>query len=172
MLCPLASHPHVERRYLIVPGLRSSRIYVIDTKPDPREPRIIKTIEPLEVFDKAGYSRPHTVHCGPDGIYMSALGAPDGDGPGGVFVLDHQSFVELRPAHDPTMTYGFAGVVIDTTNLESSFWLWHRGEGGNGSKAGWEVQKVITIPPEPADPDQLPPALKPFSAVPPLVSDI
>src|SRR5918999_5822262 len=25
-LCPYAPHPHIERRYLIVPGLRSSRI--------------------------------------------------------------------------------------------------------------------------------------------------
>jgi len=32
-LCPYAPHPHVERRYLIVPGLRSSRIHVLDTKP-------------------------------------------------------------------------------------------------------------------------------------------
>ena len=37
-LCPTAPHPHVERRYLIVPGLRSSRIYVLDTKDDPRSP--------------------------------------------------------------------------------------------------------------------------------------
>jgi len=44
-LCPNAPHPHVERRYLIVPGLRSSRLHVIDTKPDPRRPQIIKTIE-------------------------------------------------------------------------------------------------------------------------------
>jgi methanethiol oxidase len=34
------------------------------------------------------------------------------------------------------------------------------------------VDKVITIPAEPADPDLLPPALKPFGAVPPLVTDI
>jgi methanethiol oxidase len=34
------------------------------------------------------------------------------------------------------------------------------------------VSKVITIPAEPADPELLPPALKPFSAVPPLISDI
>jgi selenium-binding protein 1 len=34
------------------------------------------------------------------------------------------------------------------------------------------VQKVIEIPAEPADPDVLPPALKPFKAVPPLVTDI
>ena len=34
------------------------------------------------------------------------------------------------------------------------------------------MQKVITIPAEPAEEDQLPPALKPFKAVPPLVTDI
>src|SRR5690242_11110259 len=33
-LCPYAPHPHLERRYLVVPGLRSSRIHIIDTKPD------------------------------------------------------------------------------------------------------------------------------------------
>jgi methanethiol oxidase len=91
-LCPYAPHPHIERRYLLVPGLRSSRIYVIDTKPDPRSPKIVKTIEPEEIARRAGYSRPHTIHCGPDGVYVSALGAPDGDGPGGVFILDHDTF--------------------------------------------------------------------------------
>ena len=33
-LCPNAPRPHVERRYLVVPGLRSSRIHIVDTKPD------------------------------------------------------------------------------------------------------------------------------------------
>src|SRR3954447_22077096 len=73
-LCPNAPHPHVERRYLIVPGLRSSRIHVLDTKPDPKSPRIVKTVEAEEVADRTGYTRPHTVHCGPDGIYVTALG--------------------------------------------------------------------------------------------------
>ena len=45
-------------------------------------------------------------------------------------------------------------------------WRWHR-EGED-----WKVDKVITIPAEPADPADLPPALQPFSAVPPLVTDI
>jgi selenium-binding protein 1 len=36
----------LERRYLIVPGIRSSRIYVLDTKPDPRHPRGHCCIEP------------------------------------------------------------------------------------------------------------------------------
>jgi selenium-binding protein 1 len=91
-LCPYAPHPHLERRYLIVPGLRSSRIHVIDTKPDPRQLEIVKTIEPQDVFKRASYSRPHTVHCGPEGIYVSALGAPDGTGPGGIFLIDHYDF--------------------------------------------------------------------------------
>jgi len=91
-LCPYAPHPHVERRYLVVPGLRSSRIHIIDTKPDPRKPQIVKVIEPEEVFERTGYSRFHTIHCGPEGIYVSALGNPEGDGPGGIFLLDHNSF--------------------------------------------------------------------------------
>src|SRR5207253_7147552 len=83
-LCPNAPHPHVERRYLIVPGLRSSRLHIIDTKPDPRRPQIVKTIEPAVMAERVGYTRPHTVHCGPDGIYVAALGNAEGKGPGGV----------------------------------------------------------------------------------------
>jgi methanethiol oxidase len=95
-LCPYAPHPHVERRYLIVPGLRSSRIYVIDTKDDPVRPAIVKVIEPEELAGRAGYSRPHTVHCGPEGLYVSALGGGNGaDGPGGIALLDHNSFEVL-----------------------------------------------------------------------------
>jgi hypothetical protein len=55
------------------PGLRSSRIHILDTKPDPKRPTIIKVIEPEEVAEKASYTRPHTVHCGPEGIYVAAL---------------------------------------------------------------------------------------------------
>jgi methanethiol oxidase len=247
-LCPYAPHPHIERRYLIVPGLRSSRIHIFDTKPDPRKPRLVKTIEPEELMAKTGYSRPHTVHCGPEGIYVSALGDEKGEGPGGIFILDHDTFavkgrweldrgpqylaydffwhlghdvlvssewgtpklvenglvpealmakkygrnvhiwdlrrrrhlqalpvgeddqmvLELRPAHDPTKTYGFVGVVISLKDLSSSIWAWHRA-GGNGK---WELTKIIDIPAEPAEESELPPALKPFKAVPPLVSDI
>ena len=52
----------------------------------------MKVIEAEEVHAKTGYAAPHTVHCGPDGIYMNALGAPDGGGPGGIFMLDHETF--------------------------------------------------------------------------------
>ncbi|MEW6271798.1 MAG: selenium-binding protein SBP56-related protein [Thermodesulfobacteriota bacterium] len=239
-------HPHVERRYLMLPALRSSRIFVFDVKPDPRAPALHRVIEADEIASRAGYSRPHTLHCGPDGIYVSALGNPEGDGPGGLFVLDcdsfdvlgrweidrgpqylhydfwwhlgfdtlvssewgtprmieggidpelllgrkyghrlhvwnlrkrrheqaldigdqHQLALELRPAHDPSKAYGFMGVVISVENLASSIWLWHR----KGDR--WAIDKVIEIPAEPASADELPPLLRDFKAVPPLVTDI
>jgi selenium-binding protein 1 len=94
-LCPWAPDAHAERRYLIVPGTGSSRIHVIDTKPNPRRPELVKVIEPEELARRTGYVAPHTVHCGPDGIFLNALGSTGGDGPGGLFTLDHQSF-EVR----------------------------------------------------------------------------
>jgi selenium-binding protein 1 len=85
------------RRYLLLPGLRSSNVHVFDTGPDPRSPRLLRTIDAKELADKAGYSRPHTLHCGPDGIVLSCLGAGNGDdGPGGLALLDHSTFEVLR----------------------------------------------------------------------------
>ncbi|TGV96016.1 selenium-binding family protein, partial [Mesorhizobium sp. M2E.F.Ca.ET.154.01.1.1] len=94
-LSPLNGHPFLERRFLIIPGMRSSRIYVVDTKGGPTKAKIHKIIEPEEVFAKTGYSRPHTIRCGSEGIYVSTLGGggPDGtDGPPGIFVMDCQTF--------------------------------------------------------------------------------
>jgi selenium-binding protein 1 len=94
-LSPLTGHAFLERRYLIIPGLRSSRIYIIDTKPHPTEAKIHKIIEPAELFRKTGYSRPHTVHCGPEGVYVSTLGGAGADGsdsPPGVFIMDCETF--------------------------------------------------------------------------------
>jgi methanethiol oxidase len=237
----------LERRYLIVPGIRSSRIYVLDTKSDPRHPTVVRAIEAEELAAKAGYSRPHTVHCGPGAIFLSALGGANGnDGPGGVALLDHDTFdvvgpweadrgdqffaydvwwhldydtvitsewgtpsmfenglnpedllgrrfghhlnfwsmserrltqrldlgdahqivLELRPAHDPAKAWGFVGTTISVEDLSASVFLWHQ----DGDR--WAARKVITIPAEPADPDRLPPALKSFGAVPPLITDI
>jgi methanethiol oxidase len=248
-LSPLTGHAFLRRRFLIIPGLRSSRIYIVDTDPHPTQAKLHKVIEPEEVFRKTGYSRPHTVHCGPEGIYISTLGGsgPDGtDGPPGVFIMDcetfdvlgrweidrgpqrlhydfwwnlprdymvssewglppqfengivaedllgnryghrihfwdlsgrrnvqtidlganHQMALEVRPAHDPSREYGFLGVVVDTTNLEGSLWTWWRERGQ------FHIEKTATIPAEPAEADDLPPLLKGFGAVPPLVTDI
>ena len=85
-LCPYAPHPHVERRYLVVPGIRSSRIHILDVKADPHQPKLVKVIEPGDLAKRAGYSRPHTLHCGPEGIYGSALGAPNGGRTGHLYL--------------------------------------------------------------------------------------
>ena len=50
--------------------------------------------------------------------------------------------------------------MISVEDLSASIWLWH----SDGDQ--WSVQKVITIPAEPADADDLPPILQGFGAVP------
>src|SRR5919201_276284 len=220
------AHHGLERRYLLVPGLRSSRTYVLDTKSDPRQPQVVHTIEAEELAANAGYSRPHTLHCGPGAIYLSSLGGANGsEGPGGVALIDHDSFEvigawekdrgdqyfgydvwwhlnadigitsewatpsmienglnpedllgrrfghhlnfwslsegkllqrvdlgdqhqmvpELRPAHDPSKTFGFSGATISVEDLSGSVWAWYR----DGDR--WAARKVVTIPAEPAD---------------------
>jgi len=80
--------PTKSRRYLIVPGIASGRIHIIDAA-DPRELKMHKVIEPDEIARKANLSAPHTVHCLPDGrIILSMLGDANGDGPGGFLMLD------------------------------------------------------------------------------------
>ncbi len=56
--------------------------------------------------------------------------------------------------------------MVSVEDLSASIWLWYRERGR------WAIEKVITIPAEPADPDLLPPLLKGWKAVPPLVTDI
>ena len=94
-LCPYAPHPHLERRYLVVPTLRTSRIYIIDTKPDPFDPKVVKTVEADVIANRTGYSRLHTVHCGPDAIYLNGIGSAQGGAPGGILRIDHNSFEPL-----------------------------------------------------------------------------
>ncbi len=92
-LCPTGSHTHGDRRYLVVPGIRSSRIYILDTQENPRQPQVVKVLGPEQLAKQASYSRPHTVHCGPGYLYVSCLGGGNGsEGPGGVALLDHASF--------------------------------------------------------------------------------
>lgn len=76
------------RRFLVIPGIRSSRVYIIDTQ-NKRAPKIHKVIEPEEIIVKTNLSAPHTVHCLADGnIMISMLGDGEGNGPGGFLLLD------------------------------------------------------------------------------------
>jgi len=250
--CSCTPNARATRRYLIAPGVRSSRIHIVDTHPDPRRPRLVKVIEGDEVARRTGYVMPHAVRCGPDGIYVNALGAVDGGGPGGIFVLDHETFamqgawerdrgpqylaytlawhraqgtlvtsewgtpdmvrnglvpellfdrkyghalhvwdlrerrhikaidfgaehqmvLELRPAHNPTRAYGFAGVALSLIDLSSSVFLWYLDRSNGNGTGEWKARKVIRIPAEPADPALLPPVLVGSAAIPPFIGAI
>ncbi|HEU5066273.1 MAG TPA: selenium-binding protein SBP56-related protein, partial [Gaiellaceae bacterium] len=109
--CSSACHGP-DRSHLIVPGMRSSRIHVVNVADDPRRPTIEKVIEPDEVVAKTGYTRPHTVHCMPgDNVVISMLGDADGNGAGGFAVLDAKTF-ELQGRWEnggetPSFNYDF-----------------------------------------------------------------
>jgi methanethiol oxidase len=90
--CSSACHSQLRRDTMIVPGMRSSRLHIIDIS-DPRAPRIKDVIEGEEVREKLGLSAPHTVHCMPgDIVTISMLGDADGNTPGGFAVLDARDF--------------------------------------------------------------------------------
>ena len=76
------------RRFLVIPGIRSSRIYIIDTSEE-KAPKIHKIIEPEEIKTKTNLSAPHTVHCLADSnVMISMLGDSQGNAPGGFLLLN------------------------------------------------------------------------------------
>lgn len=87
---------HKERRFLVVPGQRSSRIHILDTS-DERAPKLHKVIEPEEIAEKTNLTAPHTVHCLADGhVMISMLGDAEGNAPGGFLLLDEDFEVAGR----------------------------------------------------------------------------
>ena len=76
------------RRYLVVPGMKSSNIHIVDTA-DARAPRLVKTVYGEEIKERTNLGTPHTVHCLAGGeIMISMLGDAKGGGPGGFLLLD------------------------------------------------------------------------------------
>ncbi len=98
----------VARRYLVVPGLKSGRIHILDTA-DAKAPRLHKVIEPEEVKQKVNLSAPHTVHCLATGeVMISMLGDAQGNGPGGFLLLNDQFEIAGRWEKNATgMQYNY-----------------------------------------------------------------
>jgi len=85
-----------ERRFAVLTGLVSSRIYIIDLA-DRNNPKLYKTIEPEEIKEKTNLSSPHTTHCLASGeVMFSMLGDAKGDGPGGFLLLDEDFNIKGR----------------------------------------------------------------------------
>ncbi len=91
-----------ERKYMIVPGVRSSRIHIVDTATDPRKPTLHKVIEGDEIKAKTNLSAPHTVHCLGSDIIISMLGDANGEAPGGFLHLNEDFEIVGRWENDIT----------------------------------------------------------------------
>ncbi len=102
---------HRERRFLVIPGFRSGRIYIVDTN-ETRAPQMHQVIEAEEIQKKTDLSAPHTVHCLASGeIMISMLGDSAGRAPGGFLLLDEEFNVAGRWERDTS-----------TMQLNYDFW--------------------------------------------------
>ncbi|KAI9114894.1 hypothetical protein K1719_013907 [Acacia pycnantha] len=102
--------PWAVRRYLILPGLISGRVYVVDTKTNPRSPSMHKVIEPEEILEKTGLTHTHNSHCLASGeVMISCLGDKEEKGCG-YLLLDSDFNIKGRweqPGHSPRFNYDF-----------------------------------------------------------------
>lgn len=115
----------LDRRFLILPSLLSSRVYVVDTK-DLRKPVLHKIIEPEHIAEKTGLAYPHTSHCLDNGtIMISCLGDKHGNAKGaGFLLLDPEFNVKGRwekPGHSPHFGYDFWYQPRHKTMISSSW---------------------------------------------------
>jgi selenium-binding protein 1 len=111
-VCSSACHSDLQRQYLVVPGVESTNVHIVDVLSDPRRPEIAKVISGDEIKRKTGLSSPHTIHCMPgEVVVMSMLGDANGDAPGGFAVLDAKTFDVLGRWENETngmqFTYDF-----------------------------------------------------------------
>lgn len=89
-----------ERRYLIVPGVRTTNLHIVDCATDPRAPRLHKVIDGAEIKAKTDLSAPHTVHCLGADIIISMLGDAKGEAPGGFLHLNENFEIVGRWEND------------------------------------------------------------------------
>ena len=99
-----------ERKYLLLPGVRTSNINVVDTS-DARNPKLHKVVSGDEIKAKTNLSGPHTVHCLGADIIISMLGDADGNAPGGFLHLNENFEIVGRWEND-----------ISGMNFNYDFW--------------------------------------------------
>ena len=88
------------RKYLILPGVRTSNLYIVDVATDPRAPSLHKVVKGATIKRKTDLSAPHTVHCLGSDIIISMLGDAKGNGPGGFLHLDEKFNIVGRWEND------------------------------------------------------------------------
>ena len=127
-----------QRRYLVVPGLKSGRIHILDMA-DPRAARLHKVIEPEDVVKKANLTAPHTVHCLADGqIMISMLGDGEGNGPGGFLLLDQNFEIAGRWEKD-------------TGGMQFNYDFWYQPRHNVMVSSEWAAPKTFSAGFDPKD---------------------
>merc|ERR1712002_1145933 len=157
--------PSRARSRLIVPGLGSDRIYIVDVVSDPRNPKLDKVIEPWKMH-AFGVSTPHTTHCLADGnvmistewghprCFFKGLDLADVENGGygthlNVYDWKEKKLtqkidlgmegvmpLEIRFLHDPKATEGFVG-----SALFAKMYRFYKTDKGD-----WAAEKVIDVP--------------------------
>jgi len=81
------------RRYIVFPCIVGNRVYLFDTKKDPRNPSLHRVVETSEILAKTDLDSLHTSHClGSGEILISSMGGPDDEGKGEFLLLDGEDF--------------------------------------------------------------------------------
>ena len=123
--------PGKSRKYLILPGLTSGRIHIVDVE-DPRKPKLHKVIEADAITERLNLSTPHTVHCLANGhIMISMLGDAEGNGPGGFLLLDEKFEIVGRWDRD-------------TTGMKFNYDFWYQPRHNVMVSSEWGAPKTIS----------------------------
>lgn len=103
-------------------GIITNKAYIYDVKTDPRNPKLIKTVD----LDVTGYSGPHSFYAVPGGMMIAMLGAADGGGPGALVLVDDDgNFKEAWPVIRPDGSPGYmydVGVKPEMNRMITSAW--------------------------------------------------
>lgn len=135
-------------------GMFSNKLFIYDVKTDPRDPKLIKTVD----LDPTGYSGPHTMYAVPGGVLLAMLGAVDGGGPGALVLVDDDgNFQEAWPVIHPDGTPGYmydVGIKPEMNRMITSAWAHpeHVEGGSHMEHSGkevvvwdWKEKKILRV---------------------------
>ncbi|XP_037278438.2 methanethiol oxidase [Rhipicephalus microplus] len=105
-------NPSKRRDKLVLPGLDSDRVYVVDLAQNPRSPILYKVIESEELH-RERLSAPHTTHCLPSGeVLISTMGDENENAKGSFLLLEERTF-NVRGTWQPQ---------LDVSDFGYDFW--------------------------------------------------
>ena len=158
----------LDRKRLLISGMFSNNMFVVDVANNPQQPKLLKKITSLD--EQSGYVAPHTVSPMPNGeVLVSMLGAAtESGGPAGLVILDDKTGAFKRyfgPGPDRTNGELGADYQYDITwnsrnnRMLTTTWGWPKNvfgppwlDGDSVTMWNTETQTVIQKTVIPVDP--------------------